>query len=215
MIFDVNQYGLFVFDLDGTLLDTKQRIISCLWEAIASQGLEPPSPGEVENIRIGPPVREIIKKLISYRDEKVIENVESSFRRYYDEDPFHGVNIYPGCLDFLKFLRKKEIKLAVATNKPKCVAGKLLQHYFDGYFYRAYSPDSFPDQILPKSKILELLMKESLSVAAMMVGDTISDGEAARKNNIDFLFFESGYEINKVNVKKEATYSFNSYSQLL
>ena len=145
--------------------------------------------------------------------EALLEN----FLDYYAAHVTEGSTIYPGVIDTLDRLDDEGRKLAVVTNKPVRFVLPLLQAMsLDGYFASvicgdtAAAPKPAPDPI-------DLCLNQ-LSVAtagALMVGDSITDVEAAKAAGVDVACFRHGYN-HGIDVQTlGATFLFNRMDQIL
>jgi phosphoglycolate phosphatase len=169
-----------IFDLDGTLIDSKQDLIRSVNATLVGMGREPLHEDTVSSyIGHGAP-RLVARALGNGATEEECERALRFFLAHYDEHKLDSTHAYPGVAEALEELR--EFPMAVLTNKPVRVSKKIL----DGlglatYFRMVYGGNSFetkkPDPLGAK-KILEEL--SAAPAEALMVGDSEVDVQTAR-----------------------------------
>ena len=204
----ISDYKYFIFDVDGTLIDSISSVLTALKKSVETEGIFLTSNCYNKSL-IGPKIFDIAKMLVPNGNTELWKNIASNFRTIYDSDPCINASIFPNVVDFLFALKKENKIVFTATNKPIIPTTKLLKHFkiyehfiVDGES-RLLCPNAIPNMDLVKSEmisyILEKITKDnSISKdSVLMVGDTSSDLNAAIKNGIDFAFFYSGYAENK------------------
>lgn len=210
-MFDADNY---IFDLDGTLIDTAPRILDCLRLSLGKYGIVVDDK-MFNNSLIGPKLSDILENIGV--DSKLREKVIMNFRVIYNENPclksvpFFGVEAY---LDLLKSNNKM---LFVATNKPINPTKKLLSMFESVQFDDVISPDKFAGKNLDKIQMVNYLIEtyDLDPLKTVVIGDTNSDKEAAHKNNCLFVCFAGGYGTSKnLDLKKEDRI-FYSYGEIL
>lgn len=166
---------LFIFDWDGTLLDSADRIVAVMESAIADRGLPPLPQAAIKNI-IGLGLPEALRAL--YPDLPAVELLElqSAYSRRFVESEAVPCNFFPGVLETLECLRVGGNRLAVATGKSRrgltrVLTGLGMSDYFDA------SRCADETQSKPHPQMLHELLVELAVPAgsAVMVGDTEYD----------------------------------------
>ncbi len=199
------EYKAYIFDIDGTVLDTAPRILASIREALAlcevRYALE-----DINQHLIGPKIADILDILGVKGDEKLKTKVVKTFREIYDNNPITGTSIYPQMQELLSKLKNNNIQCFVATNKPKKPLMQLLQFFNLDFFDDIYCPDKYDTQIMSKTEMIaEIIEKYHLAPATILyIGDTKGDYEACAKNNCPFGFASWGYEQDKKSLKKLA-----------
>ena len=123
---------LLIFDLDGTLIDSKKDIALSLNYALSSEGF-PKLPEEEIFQLVGWGARQLVEEAIGNPTKDVLDRVYQHFADYYDEHLLDHTRLYPGVEEFLN--RSKQMKKAVVTNKPELLSKKIvkglgIQHHF-------------------------------------------------------------------------------------
>ena len=127
------KYETFIFDLDGTLLDTLADLASAVNYALEKNGYPLRSVDEVREF-IGNGVVKLMERAIGLPKEDV-ENFEqafSDFKRYYGENCMVQTKLYDGIEQVLTALKDKGKKCAIVSNKADFAVKLLNEAYFKG-----------------------------------------------------------------------------------
>ncbi|MGD1101019.1 MAG: HAD family hydrolase [Terriglobia bacterium] len=175
MTSDWKQVRLLVFDLDGTLVDSKQDLALSVNAMRTEMGLAP-LPHDLIASYVGHGVTLLVRR--SLGTQATGENVEKGlafFLAYYRDHMLDHTSLYPGVAEALEKLADR--KMAVLTNKPVHFSREMLTRLgFASYFAYIYGGNSFP-QKKPDPIGLHKLM-EDLQISAretLMVGDSDTD----------------------------------------
>jgi phosphoglycolate phosphatase len=168
-----------LWDLDGTLLDSKQSIRDTMNTVLAERNLPGFTRDELAAL-IGHPLRDILAT--KTKDAAVVEAMTHRYRAAYNESGWVTVRVAEGLEDLLGRLRGEGIRTAVVTSKGQHETEVLLAdlgvaHLFDAIVgdddVRPLKPDPAP-------------VREALALLggvppgnAVMVGDTTFDVGAA------------------------------------
>lgn len=189
-----------VFDVDGTLFDTKREIIKALNYVLKSY-----RKGEIasdeEDKYIGPPIK---KSMMEYQGFKENEAIEATalYRQVYVDEFVQKSVAYDGIESVLKHFLAYGIVIGIATMKTLPQVDKLLTSSgFDKYFNIVEAARE--DGTLSKSQMLvEIKKKYSDLERFIMVGDTIGDYNAAIDAGYEFISADYGYgNIQEINCK--------------
>ena len=96
------RYGVCLFDLDGTLTDSKPGILASLGYAFALCDVPVPD-AAVLNKFLGPPIRDSLRDFCGLSGEK-IEAVVESYRKHYSAQGLYNNKLYHGVSDLLEKL---------------------------------------------------------------------------------------------------------------
>ncbi len=166
---------LYVFDWDGTLLDSTDKIATSMQKAIADLGLPERSIDEAKSI-IGLGLPEAVRTLFPDIDEGMIPEVTASYSGHFVAADQHPCDFFPDVDEVLKQLRSEGHLLAVATGKSRRGLNRVLGNMsLTGFFDASRCADetaSKPDPLM----LNELLQELDIDVgSAVMVGDTDFD----------------------------------------
>jgi len=164
---------LFIFDLDGTLIDSYMDIGMCVNMVLHEMGRDSIDPEKVR-AWIGGGARNLLEKLFS--DEELNTALEL-FRRFYREHPVVHTKTYEGVQEVLAYLRSKGSFLAVVTNKMEDLSREILRRLkLLSYFDIVVGGDTFPEKKpspLPIKQVMEQL--KVCPQESIIVGDTSAD----------------------------------------
>ncbi len=126
------EYDTYIFDLDGTLLDTLNDLAASTNHALEYHDMPQRSIDEVRRF-VGNGVRKLIERAVpDDTDEKTIEQVLATFRRHYMIHGLDNTRPYPGIMKLLATLKDHGKKVAVVSNKFDAATKSLCNHFFSG-----------------------------------------------------------------------------------
>lgn len=170
----------FVFDLDGTLVDTAPDILGLLAAVLRENGY--PTPALSRDI-IGPPLEDIVHGVCPDAPEEELHRLIGIYRGRYAACDYAQSTVFPGIIPLLERLRDLGGRLYVATNKPEAISRRLLAIKGLNLFDDIVSADSLPGTPLSKRDMLRLLMDRHGFAPAegVMCGDSVLDLRGARE----------------------------------
>ena len=120
----------YIFDLDGTLLDTLQDLAMAVNHALRIKGMEEHSIDDIRRF-VGNGVRKLIERAVPPGTDASRQNeVLAAFRTYYMEHSLDATRPYDGIPEMLQELRKRGCKTAVVSNKMMAATQELVAHFF-------------------------------------------------------------------------------------
>jgi phosphoglycolate phosphatase len=179
-----------VFDLDGTLTDSRPGFENCLKRALKAQAIQ--WGGPIEHL-IGPPVGEW-KEMLGLAIESWVRLVRD-YRVCYDKEGWMRNTVYPGIPELLCALSQYRADLFVCTSKQQYAAERILEKFGLASHFKMIYGDR-PDLVNhSKSELLTSLMREQKlnPGKTWMVGDRRFDIEAAHANNVCAIGVTYGY----------------------
>ncbi len=172
---------LIIFDLDGTLIDSSSDIIWSANKTLLYMGYRERRPEEIKKC-IGWGVKRLLEQLMPEEDEDAIEGARNKFLEYYWDHLTVETILYPGVRETMEFLRSRNKKIALVTNKPLRFTERILQDLsISPFFSIIIGGDSLPNRKPHPEPALKVL--ETLNVSppeGMMVGDSPVDCETGR-----------------------------------
>jgi phosphoglycolate phosphatase len=172
--------GTFLFDLDGTLVDSRAGIVNCFRHAF--EELDKPSPSEEMLVAsIGQPFRRAFAGFLDTSDEHLIEQAVRLYRNRYAETGLYEATMYEGVPEMLLALDGQTAY--VATSKATVYASRIIGHFgLARHFRGVYGPD-LHGQPGDKTELLEHLFRAAhISGKTVMIGDRADDMRAAINN---------------------------------
>ena len=187
-------YKNFLFDLDGTLIDSAPGIRASF--NIAYQKVyDTECPKNIINF-IGPPINQVLTTVNGETNLEIINRFVEAFKQHYDSEGYKKSKLYDNVEWVLETLFKSELNVFIATNKRLKPTNLILEYLtIEKYFSNIYCPDILDQNFKNKTELIGHILKyNNLELSeTIMIGDTIYDGIAADENMIDFALIEYGY----------------------
>ncbi len=185
----MHAYDAVIFDLDGTLTDSKPGILESTEYALNKIGFPVPDAAVLQKF-LGPPLAESFMKYCGM-DESQAALATEYYRETYNPGGWKNNAVYPRIRALLSELHGRGVFLAVATGKPLGNARKILE-YFDllPYFDAVSGPD-LNDLHADKAALIRKVLPAGKR--AVMVGDTAGDVLGARGAGVDSVAALYGY----------------------
>lgn len=175
---------LFIFDWDGTLMDSERQIVHCMQLAAAEVGVVIPEDDEVSAI-IGLGLPEAILKLFPAYNRDARESIRQAYAHHFVAEAGGRSELFPGARELLDDLRAQGHLLAIATGKSRLGLDRVLDQVgLINFFDTTRCADetaSKPDPLM----LTEILVSLSVFAGeAVMIGDTSFDLEMAQRINM-------------------------------
>jgi len=180
------QDQLLIFDLDGTIIDSKRDLADSVNAMLTWMGRAPLSDELVFSyVGNGAPV--LVRRALGPE----VSDADASrglgyFLNYYREHMLDATTLYPGVREALDRFHDEHIPMAVLTNKPVRFSLHLLQGLqLEMHFFRVYGGNSFEEK-KPHPRGIDLLVAESGAGRdrTIMVGDSAVDVRTARNAGV-------------------------------
>jgi phosphoglycolate phosphatase len=168
-----------VFDLDGTLIDSRPAIVASIRHVERCYGLP-----AVEELgwALGPPLRDIMRRLLMSREHQPIEEAVALYRQHHESVCLTEARPFAGIAEALATLERSGCPLFVCTSKLDSLARRVLTHFdLFGRFRALYASDAAGILATKADLLQRLLAVERIAPSrAVMVGDRGSDISAAK-----------------------------------
>lgn len=170
---------LLIFDWDGTLIDSSEKIISCMQQAGTTAGLPSLSEQQIKGI-IGLGLPEAIQTLYPEADAESRERFREHYAKHYLEADREPCVFFPGVMETLEHFKSAGHTLAVATGKSRRGLDRILNNMqLMDFFHGSRCSDETRSKPHPQM-LFELLKQFSCAPHdALMVGDTSFDMQMA------------------------------------
>lgn len=183
-----------LFDMDGTVMNTKEGIVKSAYYALNSLGIIEDEPEKLERF-IGPPLQLSFKELYQLND-KAVEKAIVKYRERYSVKGMFECKPYEGIEGLLIKLREKGKVLCIATSKADPYATEILKaaglyKYFDNV-----STATLDGKISSKKDVINLVKASFPDTAdedMVMVGDTKYDVAGAKETGIASIGVRYGF----------------------
>jgi phosphoglycolate phosphatase len=204
----------FIFDFDGTLVDSEKAIYQC-FQDITKQ-LAPDRMEYAKNILIGPPLRDTASEILGPNHQNSLDEFVQLFIAMHDEQVIQHTQPYPDVIQVLKQLHTKNIPMAVATNKRLVPTQKIIDHFgWNDYFIFIECSDSQNEMRNKNTMIQDIINQQKIFHKSFFVGDTVNDGLSANINELYFIKANYGYGRKQDWSKVKIFKSIKKFSELL
>lgn len=179
----MQQYHTYIFDLDGTLLDTLDDLASAVNYALRTYGMPEHSRDAIRRF-VGNGVRMLMIRAVPDGEQNPkFEEVFETFRKYYMQHSLDTTRPYDGIPEMLATLRQRGCRLAVVSNKFDAATKELCKHFFPNTIEVAvgeHEAEGIRKKPAPDTVIEALSQLGVSSKNAVYVGDSDVDLETAR-----------------------------------
>jgi phosphoglycolate phosphatase len=199
----MTQKYTILFDLDGTLVDTAPDLMNAHNHVMKKYGFPTKSTKEIRNL-VGQGAGALIgrsiwgqakKEFHSVEDKKVKDQMSIDFVNFYGKNIIKESTLINGVGEFLNWCKKKNISMAVCTNKQEHLAIDLLKKINIYEYFEYVAGSNTFDYCKPDPRhltsVIEILggdIKKSL-----MIGDSETDANSAKSASIPVILLENGY----------------------
>lgn len=180
-------YKTYIFDLDGTLLDTLGDLAASVNFALRTHGLPEHSIDDVRRF-VGNGVRKLMERAVpDGADNPLFEEAFATFRQHYMAHSLDTTRPYDGIPETLAALKARGCRLAVVSNKMMAATQALCSHFFPDTIEVAIGEHEAegirkkpaPDTVIAALKALGVGKEQ-----AVYVGDSDVDILTARNSGI-------------------------------
>jgi len=194
------KYKCFLFDLDGTLLDTAPEFLTCLNALLKKNEKQLVTYDFVRN-RVSDGVGRLIQdSFIIDENHSEFEELRNDLLEEYDKNYLLS-KTFPGVDELLKELTKNKIDWMIVTNKPKKFSQEICEKFEWQHHAKAIvSPEDVNGKRKPDPESLNAALEKTTikKEQSIYIGDNWRDIEAADNSGIDSALALYGY-INEEN----------------
>ena len=212
----MTDYKAWLFDMDGTVLNTLDDLCAALKYALNACGHHIDFANEATGAFFGSGVTVALTRALAYEqgvsleelvkvgtaedpispmiDQDEVARIETVYRPYYNAHCLDQTAPYPGIPEAITALRQKGILTAVVSNKPDKAVQALVRDQFDGLFdfsigeQQGIARKPAPDMINRCLEVLGVSAKE-----AVYIGDSEIDIETAKNAGLDCIVVSWGF----------------------
>jgi phosphoglycolate phosphatase len=202
-----------IFDLDGTLIDSKVDIIGSANFALKSVDKSPVTVSEGIQ-HVGKGAHYLLEKLLPGESTELISQCHSIFVDYYARNPVVHTKVYEGVIETLRFY--ENFPMFVVTNKSEKVAQLILQKLsLSKYFKQIIGGDTYP-QLKPNPYAIEKIIEDHTinRQHILMVGDTDIDIQFGINAKIKTCRFENDFGAMGNSRSAKEDFTIKNFSEL-
>lgn len=213
-------YPCVVFDLDGTLLDTREAMVGEINRLLGELGREPIGEEQIRRAtHQGLPAMLLaaLQAGGTLPPPGMLRQMQASLRERYLQSAASRVHCFPDAVPLLETLRERRAWLAICSNQEEAIVRRLLGS-FDllGFFREIVGGDTLPRH-KPDPYPLRWLMNAAGSspAACLMVGDSEVDARCAARSGASAVIMTHGYGGPRIASPHRAVPDFASLHLLL
>ncbi|KAA8679383.1 HAD hydrolase-like protein [Clostridium sp. WLY-B-L2] len=188
------RYKYVLFDLDGTLTDSKEGITKSVQYALGKYNIA------VENLDllevfIGPPLKDSFMQYYNFSEEQALHAI-GYYREYFETKGIFQNKVYENIEGLLKKLKKLKLNLIVATSKPTEFAKRILKHFNLYSYFDTVVGSNLDGTRCKKGEVIGYIIDKyniGDNRQVVMVGDRRHDVIGALENGIDCIGVAYGY----------------------
>ncbi len=181
----MKEYSTYIFDLDGTLLNTLNDLAASTNYALRSVNLQEHSVDDVRRF-VGNGVRKLMERAIEGGDKNpLFDEAYATFRKHYLEHGLDTTQPYPGIMEMLKELKGRGKRIAVVSNKFYDATQELVRHFFGEYVEVAIGErENIRKKPAPDTVVEAMRMLGVGKENAVYIGDSDVDFNTAKNVGI-------------------------------
>jgi phosphoglycolate phosphatase len=177
-------YEIYIFDLDGTLLDTLQDLAASVNYALRQHHMPEHSIDDVRRF-VGNGVRRLMERAIPEgAANPAFEAAFATFRKYYMEHSLDTTRPYDGIPELIHELKKRGCRMAVVSNKMMAATQELVHHFFPEIEVAIGEDEAAGIRKKPAPDTVFAAMKQLGEGSAVYVGDSDVDLATARNSGL-------------------------------
>jgi len=208
------KYSNILFDLDGTITDSKIGIINSIKQALSNFNIQE-NDTVVLNQFLRPPLLDSFKNVykLSESDARL---ALTYYREYYSDKGIFENELFPGIIPLLEKLTNDKKTIYMATSKPTVYAKEIARHFRIGHYFRSIYGSNIDGSRSDKTEIIKYLMAtENIDPAqTIMIGDRKHDMIGAKNNGIDSIGVVYGYGGEQEMKETDPTYIIHTTGDL-
>lgn len=186
----IPRFPAYLFDIDGTLLDSAPDICAAQSEVLAAAGFPPPG---VEYLRsyIGRELRALFRSVVPNISDAELERLSDEYSRNYRARRHAGTHVYPGVAEALAALGGRK---STATTKSTAGTKMVLEHFgLLQYFDHVQGSDGLRCKPAPDVVLAAMAGLGASPGDCLLVGDSSADMEAGRAAGVKICAVTYGY----------------------
>ena len=185
-----------LFDLDGTISNSKEGITKSVQYALKSFGIEEP---DLEKLTafIGPPLVDSFQRYYNFTEEQAKEGA-TKFRERYAPIGVYECELFDGTKECLQTLKEQGYRIGIASSKVEKFCYVVLDTLGVSEYFDDVVGATLDGTISTKEEVLEEVFRRWADInigkdEACLVGDTIFDINGAKEHDIPCVAVTFGF----------------------
>ena len=183
-----------IFDLDGTLVDSRADLADSVNHVLTTFGLSPLDPRTIYRY-VGDGARALAERALGTAHRHLLDRGVEVFLAHYREHLLDSTALYPGIGNLLAELSLAGVSVSVLTNKPEDLSRKILDGLgVLGSFVDVIGGDTLPVRKPDPEGVFRLLRQTATpAIRGLIVGDSPVDSATARASGVPFCGVSWGF----------------------
>ncbi len=206
----------FIFDLDGTLLDTLTDLSASVNHALRAFNMPEHTEEEVKQM-VGNGIKKLIELAIpNGLDNPQFGDVHKAFMEHYLVHSLDATKPYDGIMEMLSALKSRDKKMAIVSNKRHEATERLCRHFFNDYISVAIGEsDRIKRKPAPDTVIEAMTRLGADKKNTIYIGDSDVDIVTAQNSGIPCISVLWGFRDKNFLLRHGATTLISSPNELL
>lgn len=212
----MKKYDAWLFDMDGTVLDTLEDLKNSVNYMLKSKGMAERNSEEIRRF-LGYGFVNLLKSSLEYEiSEEEFEECKKTYQEYYAVHCTDETKPYDGIIDVLTKLKENGVKIALVSNKHESAVMSLNERYFGGMFDEVSGDREGVNRKPAPDSVYIVLEKLGISKEkALFIGDSEVDSKTAQNAGVDFVGVTWGFRDKEQLIKSGASDFADKPSDLL
>ena len=210
------KYDTYIFDLDGTLLDTLHDLAASVNYALRQYSMPEHSIDDIRRF-VGNGVRLLMERAVPRgAQHPQFEDVFATFRSHYMEHSLDTTRPYDGITEVIHALKQRGCRLAVVSNKMMAATQELVAHFFPEIEVAIGEHEAAGIRKKPApDTVFEALRQLGNVTSAVYVGDSDVDLATARNSGLPCISVLWGFRDKQFLLEHGATTFIEHPNELL
>lgn len=201
-----------IFDLDGTLVDSRQEIIET-YKKVFSE-IPPGKDVDFETLNYGATLQSVLESTYGF-GSLLIPKAKVAFSSLYDNSAFDNTLLYASVFETIEKLSQLGFIMHIATNKRLAPTINLLKSKkLHPFFSSIKASDMKIGELVSKEFMVREICTDFNIHHGIMIGDSIQDIEAGYSTNLITIAALYGYEKKEHLIAKNPKFVLNTFTEL-
>lgn len=186
----IPQFRLYLFDVDGTLVDSAADITGAVREALAQVGVKDLDQRYLESF-IGFHLFDLFAEVLPHYTEEQNHELLASYRKIYLDRKHSSTRVYDGVPEMLA--RLGGLKSTATTKSSETARAVLTQFGLVEHFDHVQGTDGFPSKPKPDVVLKSIEKFGVRPEECLLIGDSAPDMQAGRAAGVSICGVSYGY----------------------